>query len=199
MRGAGVLVVAALVLGACNGGDGGGADGTLPPPTETTVTTVPDYTVPAVIDVAYVEKVMAALDHVYGDAIRTLARERKITQDFLDRLAAIYGDRFFGLAQDAWVKDVARDLRDLHAAPGDPSTDVTSILRGEVACVVAAVTRDYSRTRSAPASSSSQHYIALVPSPDRRDPRNLNPTPWIMAYDGFTSSGNPPSDPCSGS
>jgi hypothetical protein len=62
-----------------------------------------------------VEKVMDALDHVYGDAIRTLAKERTITEPFLERLAAIYTPSEFGLVQDIWVKDLAEGLKGLRA------------------------------------------------------------------------------------
>lgn len=198
MWGARVVLVAVLLVGACNGGGGASVDDTLPPPVDTTSTTAVDYSVPALIDAAYVEKVMAALDRVYGDAIRTLAAERQITEDFLTRLAAIYGDRFFRLAQDAWVKDVAAGLPDLKPNPGDPVTKVSTVVRAEPTCVVAAVTRDFGATRTAPRPSPNQHYIAFVPKPPGRDPRALNPTPWIMSYDGFTSSGAPPVEPCSG-
>src|SRR5687767_16003456 len=101
------LLLAVALLGGCD--SGGRDDDTLPPPVSTSSTTV-DYSVPEVVDVAYVEKVMDALDHVYGDAIRTLARERTITEDFLSRLAAIYTPSEFGLVQDIWVKDLAEGL-----------------------------------------------------------------------------------------
>lgn len=198
MRGAGVLLVAVLVAGGCNG-DGGGAsvDDTLPPPVETTTTTVADYSVPAVIDAAYVEKVMAALDRVYGDAIRTLATERQITEQFLSRLAAIYGDKQFDLAQRAWVRDVADGLDDLRSPPGNPMTVVQRAVRLDADCMVAAVERTFRAARD-PVTSTPQKYIALVPKPEGRDPGSLNPTPWMMSYDGFVAepAGAEPESPC---
>lgn len=192
MWGARVVLVAALVVGACDGGGGASVDDTLPPPADTTSTTAVDYSVPAVIDVAYVEKVMAALDRVYGDAIRTLAAERQITEAFLTRLAAIYGDRFFRLAQDAWTKEVAADLRSVASAPGDPRTTVTSLLREDSTCVIAAVTRDFGPIRSIEPPSTPQRFVALVP----RTAGVSNPTGWVMAYDGWTTTGELPEEPC---
>lgn len=195
MRGAGVMLVAVLVA-ACNGG-GGRTEETLPPPVEVTTTTVVDYSVPAVIDVAYVEKVMAALDRVYGDAIRTLAAERQITEPFLSRLAAIYGDKQFDLAQRAWVRDVADGLDDLRSPPGDPTTVVQRTVRLDADCMVAAVERTFRAVRE-PVTSTPQKYIALVPKPPGRDPQSLNPTPWLMSYDGFVAepAGAEPASPC---
>lgn len=195
MRGAGLLLVAVL-MAACNGGDGPTVD-TLPPPVETTSTTVVDYAVPAVIDAAYVEKVMAALDRVYGDAIRTLAVERQITEPFLSRLAAIYGDKQFDLAQRAWVRDVADGLDDLQSPPGDPATVVQRAVRLDADCIVAAVERTFRAVRD-PVTSTPQKYVALVPRPEGRDPRSFNPTPWMMSYDGFVAepAGAEPASPC---
>lgn len=197
MRVARVVLVAALLLGACNGG-GEGTDDTLPPRPSSTDTTAPDYSVPAVIDVAYVEKVMAALDRVYGDAIRTLARERKITQDFLERLVAIYSPAEFEIAQRAWVQDIAAGLPGLKTQPGDPTTTVERSIQLDQSCVVVAVSRSFVATRTTSTTSTTQRFIALAPKQSDRDQRLLNPTPWMMAFDGFVSSpsGAEPESPC---
>jgi hypothetical protein len=186
------LLLAVVLLGGCSGGRDD--DDTLPPPASSTTTV--DYSVPAVIDAAYVEKVMEALDHVYGDAIRILARERQITKEFLEHLASIYGDRFFRLAQDAWVKDAAEGLVGLPARPGDPETTIQQLVRADSNCIVASVVRDFAPTRSTPQEKTPQRFIGLVPLPGDRDGAQINPTPWLMAYDGFTPDGSAPPDPC---
>jgi hypothetical protein len=197
MRVARVGLVAALLLGACNGGDGK-SDDTLPPRPSTTATTAPDYSVPAVIDVAYVEKVMAALDRVYGDGIRILARERKITQEFLEHLLAIYAPAEFEIAERAWVTDASRGFPGLKEQPGNPSTKVIRPIQLDMSCVVAAVDRSFSESRSTTTTAAPQRFVALVPKPPARDPRSLNPTPWVIAFDGFVSSpaGAEPETPC---
>lgn len=193
MRGGRLLLVAALLVGACDGGRGGSTDTTLPPRVSTTASTVPDYTVPAVIDVAYVEKVMAALDHVYGDAIRILARERRITQDFLEHLAAIYAPEEFEFAQRIWVHDVASGLQGLRADPGDPRTEIQRLVTTRSDCVLFAARRDFSRTRTTPDKPTPQWFVALklrsVATTDH------NPTPFVIAFDGFKPDGTEPS-PC---
>lgn len=194
MRGWRVLLAATLVLGACNGGRGGASDTTLPPRASTTASTAPDYSVPEVIDVAYVEKVMAALDHVYGDAIRILARDRQITQDFLEHLAAIYGERFFRLVQRSWSEEVRNGLTDVASAPGDPRADVVRLIRSDRQCIVAAVNRDFAAIRRSVPVNTPQRFIGLVPAGRRTNP--INPTTWILAYDGWNSDGSEPIDPC---
>jgi hypothetical protein len=169
----------------------------LPPaPAPTTATTAVSYAVPAQIDAAYVGRVMQALDHVYGDAIRIMARDRAVDEPFLKHLLALYTDRFFRLAQDAWVKESAMGLGTLAPQPGDPVTTVTHLLRAEPTCVVAEAVRDFGPIRTTPPEQPPHRYIALVPSAADRDPGHLNPTPWVMTYDGYTDDGSPPEDPC---
>ena len=188
------LVLAVALLGGCSGGRD---DDTLPPPAATSSTTV-DYSVPEVIDVAYVEKVMAALDHVYGDAIRTLAKERTITEEFLSRLAAIYTPKQFAFWQDVWVKDVADGIRGLRATPGDPKTLIQELVTATPTCVLARVDHDFAAVNEQADRTTPQEFIALVPS---ESPRQLNPTPWIISFDGYVASpaGAQPENPCDAS
>lgn len=186
------LVLAVALLGGCSGGRD---DDTLPPPAATSSTTVDD-SVPEVIDAAYVERVMAALDHVYGDAIRTLATERTITEDFLSRLAAIYTPSEFALAQDLWVKDLANGLRGLLTDPADPDTTIDRLLRSDRDCVVAAVTRRFAPTRDHADPITPQRFIGLIPKPESQPNGSINPTPWVISFDGFKDDGSEPSTPC---
>ncbi|MDQ3756591.1 MAG: hypothetical protein M3394_01920 [Actinomycetota bacterium] len=186
------LLLAVVLLGGCSGGRD---DDTLPPPASSSTTV--DYSVPAVIDVAYVEKVMEALDHVYGDAIRILAREREITPEFLEHLAAIYTEQEFRIAERAWVQDVAGGLPNLRHAPGDPATTVKEALRLDSHCVLIAVDRHFRQSRSNE-TDTPQKYLGLVPKVPNRDRQNLNPTPWMISFDGFVSEppGAVPESPC---
>ena len=202
-----LVVVVALVVGAaaCKRGSGseGGGDTTLPTVVETVPTTptsttpaVPSYEVPEVIDAAYVESVMKALDHVYGDAIRIMARDRALTEDFLRHLGAIYTDRFLNLALESWSQDVSNGLRDLPVNPGDPQTAVQRIVEASAACTVVEVRRDFSGFSTAPLPSRPQRFVAMIQKPRGRDALGVNPTPWIMTYDGFTQDGSVPDSPC---
>lgn len=186
------LLLAVVLLGGCSGGRG---DDTLLPPASSSTTA--DYSVPTVIDAAYVEKVMEALDHVYGDAIRILARERQITKEFLEHLAAIYTPNQFEFTQRIWVRDVASGLKGLRRNPGDPATQVQELLRADATCIVVRVNRDFSQTNEQVDQVTPQEYVALVPAPSTS---SLNPTPLILSFDGFvaTPEGAPPEQPCGG-
>jgi hypothetical protein len=188
------LVLAVALLGGCSGGRD---DDTLPPPATTSSTTA-DYSVPEVIDVAYVERVMAALDHVYGDAIRTLSTERTINEEFLNRLKAIYTRQQFAFWQDVWVKDAAEGLHGLRSEPGDPKTLFRELVIATPTCVLARVDRDFSSVNEQPDRPTPQEFIALVPAVSQQE---FNPTPWIISFDGYVSSpeGAQPEAPCDAS
>ena len=193
-----VVVAVGLFLGACGGGSSHTND-TLPPDTSsTTTTTTVSYDVPATIDAAYVTKVMQALDHVYGDAIRALKKSGKPDADFQARMAAIYDQHYYELTLELWGKGVAAGLTDIADPPGDPKTTVTKLIQGDSQCVVAAVDRDYQPLHNVPSRSQTGHFIALVPAPASRR-LAFNPTPWMLRYDGFRSDGSVPPSPCAAS
>ena len=84
--GVAAAVVAVGVAG-CGGDDSGAADG----PTASVPTVPPDpYAVPAVIDEAYVNRVLAALDQAVGDVVRMVVSTKSYPPDAIERLQALY-------------------------------------------------------------------------------------------------------------
>ena len=192
-----LLIVVALAFTTCSG-ESRGAHDTLPPPPPSSTTTTITYDVPATIDQAYVEKVMKALDHVYGDAIRELKQTGQADAQFQLKLGSIYADHYYRLALQGWAKEVTDGLRGIADKPGDPVTTITRLLRSDRECIVAEVKRDLQPLHSRPVIDTPQPYIALVPLPKERGVGSTNPTPWMMSYDGFRSDGSEPPDPCNG-
>ena len=206
-----LAVVAALLLATagCRRGDAP-ADGaeitipTVPGGAETmrdlpatTATSAPTYVVPDVIDTAYVETVMQALDHVLGDAIRLLVRQAgRVSDEFLNHLVALYTDKEFEFQQGLWLKETQKGVGNRPADPGDPITRIRQLVRADPDCVVIAVERDFSPTLRQPPIETPQPYIALVPASPGRDTLGANPTPWIMSFDGFMDDGSAPGAPC---
>src|SRR5438105_629499 len=82
-----LLVAMAAALGACKGSSEPlGPAATLPVGT----TTTSPYAIPAVIDEAYVNRVLAGLDHAVGDVTREVLSEGSVTSGVKSRLAALY-------------------------------------------------------------------------------------------------------------
>lgn len=179
---------------ACDGGAGGTED-TLPPE-ESTTTTVASYAVPDVIDAAYVGRVMQALDHVYGDAVRHLAQTRRVDEEFLKPLVAIHNPRIFGLVQDLWVKTQAHNFPFLSAAPADPLTRMDRLIRADRDCVLLEGDRDVTPLFTQEDATNHDRYVALVPLRPERNPDRINPTPWVINFVGQQSDGSAPPDAC---
>lgn len=192
MRRVSVVLVLLMVLAACRKPAPADPETTVPTAPATTTTTAVSFAVPPTIDAAYIQKVMAALDHVEGDAVRRVLGEGRLDERFVKSLAAIYGPQAGDLAQQNWLKVAGGHFELLTSPPGDPATTVQRIVAAEPTCVVFAARRDFSAMFKKPDPPGPQRYIGLVPLPPERNPDGENPTPWIMSFDGnFTDGAQP--------
>jgi len=192
-----LLLAAVLLASACSDGRASDDDpDTLPPPIEKPTSTTLSYAVPATIDVAYAQHVMRALDHVYGEAVRGLARSRVVDEEFLKPLVAIHNPRSFGLAQDGWVKLQARGFPGLRAAPLDPETRIERLLRADATCIVIEGDRSLAPLFEVDHPTNHHRFVALTPISADRNPSGFNVTPWTMNFDGQGPGGTLPEDAC---
>ncbi len=195
-----LAAVALLVAGACSPSAADKGSGvpsatvaTEPPRT----TTTNPYTMPAVIDVAYVSRVLAGLDAAVGDVVRIILRTRTIPREAYDRLRSLYGtDRKLQFAIDAFQEDMGRNFFGYKVDPGNRVTTVTQLLSVREACVFARISRDYSTVSPDPLTADIQ-WVALRPLDASRDPNKYNVTSWAYIYEGFPPSRTQPPDPCS--
>jgi hypothetical protein len=166
------------------------------PPT-TTTSVVPVDQVPAVIDVAYVQRVIDALDHVEGDAVRALVSAREPNRAFYERIRAIYLDPQFDRVQTSYGRSAAQEMVERRADPEDPVTMIDRIIKVNGDCVFAAVTRDFGPILKVPPTEERKKgYIGFGLKKPELDPSHGNPTAWMIGLDGTTSSGEEPSNPC---
>ena len=181
MRRVGVLL--AVLLHACSGGGSGGSPASTAP-------------APASGDEATVNRILAGLDGVTGDLQRILVKERRITTEVTDRLQAIYTGPELLNQIDAFRTDVANGLTGYKAVPGNRVTTVSRLITVSPICMFAEVTRDYSPITEGAAPRLRSLYVILVTKHEADDPRQLNPTPWAMLYDGVQADGSQPEDVC---
>lgn len=203
----------ALLASACSGGTAekgsAGANPTLatePPHSNPTLATVPPpttttnpYAVPAVIDVAYVNRVLAELDAVLGDVARLVVTTRTIPREAYDRLRAIYqSDEFLQIALDGFQLDIRDNFTGYKANLGNQRSIVSQLLTSKSNCIFARIERDYSAVGTSPSTSLSTQWISLKPLNSAQDPSHYNRTAWAYVYDGFPKSHSQPQDPCAG-
>lgn len=171
-----------LVLGACSSGGS-----SAPPPTAPAA---------GAEETATIDRVLAGLDGVMGDTQRILVRERRITPEVTERLRAIYVGPELLNQIDAFRADVANGLVGVKNPPGNRVTTVSRLITVSPICIFVEVTRDYAPVTAGAAPRPASLYVVLVTKSEGDDPRQLNPTPWAMLYDGVQVDGSQPEDVC---
>ncbi|MEA2973796.1 MAG: hypothetical protein QOG82_2254 [Actinomycetota bacterium] len=187
------LVVAALLASACGDKDEPlGPTATVP---QGTTTTNP-YAVPAVIDEAYVNRVLAGLDQAVGDLTRLIATSQALPPEVLERLRSIYIDEDqFQFEIQLFQSSLGRGFEGIRPDPGNRVTTVTELIHVAVECVFAKVDMDTSAVATTPNPAFRTRWIAIAPLPDERIALG-NVTGWGLIYEGFGPDGTAPSDPC---
>jgi len=190
------VVAAGLLVGACRDEEEPlGPTATLP---QGTTTTNP-YAVPAVIDEAYVNRVLAGLDQAVGDVVRLVVSSRTIPPEALDRLQAIYVGDALQLEVDNFQRDLFENFVGYRENPGNKTTTVTDLIEVSETCIFAQVNKDFSAVSFDPDPAFSTQWVALVPLESTRDPMNYNRTRWVYTYDGFRGDLSAPPNPCADS
>lgn len=194
-----LAVVGVMLLSGCASRSTGAAvpSATVPTAPALTTTTGP-YDRPPVIDAAYVNRVLAGLDAVYGDVTRMVVSTKRIPPEALARLRAMYDD-------DKAVDFNLNGIQDLLAAgmpgisqsPGNQVTTVVNLITTRSTCLFASAQRDFRAVgpNGLPAFSL---WVALVPLNPARDPAHYNATSWAFRYEGFPPDRTQPADPCTG-
>ena len=177
-----------LALAACRDSGGKEPDTTVPtaPSTSaTTATTALSFEVPPTIDMAYIQKVMNALDHVEGDIARHVAAKRALDEEFGRYMVALYADgESLQLTQQLWSGIAADGFALLRAQPGDPKTTVKRLIAARPDCIVVQADRDFFAAFNKPDPAASARYVGLIPLPPDRNLDRRNPTPWSIGFDG---------------
>jgi hypothetical protein len=202
-------VLAALALLASAACSSGGADkgsaganptvATDPPRTTTAAasptTTSNPYAVPAVIDAAYINKVLAGLDAVTGDVLRLILQTSTIPPEAYDRLKAVYVDPvLLQLRIDSFQRDIRERFRGYRPDPGNRVSTVSRIVTTRPTCIFVQIRRDYSAVGVS--SRIDTEWVGLTKHDPLRDPSGYNKTLWAMSYDGFPPDRSQPPDPC---
>lgn len=143
-----------------------------------------------------IDRILAGLDGVVGDAQRILAKERRITPEVTDRLKAVYVGPELLNQIDAFRADVDNGLSGLKNPPGNRVTKVSQLITVSSICVFAQVLRDYGPATAGAAPPPASMYVILVTKDEADDPHELNPTPWALLYDGVQADGAQPEDVC---
>jgi hypothetical protein len=149
-----------------------------------------------VIDEAYVNRVLAGLDHAVGDVTRIIVANRAITSEAADRLAALYVGDALVLKLQGYQNDVLRNFAGYKSPPGNKLTNVTDLIAVRSDCIFTKVTRDVSALSLQPDPRLSTLWVNLRPLDRTHDPKGYNGVGWAYAYEGFNEDLTSPPNPC---
>ncbi|MEO7836075.1 MAG: hypothetical protein ABIS21_00360 [Acidimicrobiales bacterium] len=174
------------------------ADPTVPTTTEeTTTTAAPDpFAVPEVIDEAYVNKVLAALDQVDGEALRRVVTNGTVQIEVSSMVRAIYNDPQFEQELGGLFKVFAEGLEPFKNPPGNRRRTVTRFGTGSPECIFTEVHSDFSAVLKAPPPDppGEVEIVTLRPTQTGADPENHNPTPWSVSNSEVIKTGEVPAE-----
>ncbi len=185
----GLVLLVSLSAGGCSRGEGGEA------PTEavqqleatTPVTAVPTapmgsaappadpYAVPAVIDAAYVNRVMAAIGKVRVRS-RTHILNGRFDSETESYIRSVYG----GVSLEFGLRNAADEAlaprRDIRKDPVPSTVAVNDIKRSTSSCIWFLASVDDKANQLSPSNPGRIEYVLRSQEHDR----DLNPTPWVI-------------------
>ncbi len=110
----------------------------------TTTAAADPWAVPSTITPAYLDRVLAELDHIDGEAFRDARAHNAITARFIQLEQAIRAGQFnLHFEETAISQEVAIRWVNIKADPGDRRITIKSILASPQPCVLAAVDIDF--------------------------------------------------------
>jgi hypothetical protein len=165
----------------------------VPIPTSTATTNVPSTTttvpdtriVPRTITVAYVDAVLAKLNHVYGDATRSVVAAKKLTVPAIEDISAIYSVELGANEQLLFARSIATGQSSFRRVPGDPVTKVRKLIFASRSCIYARVRTDSDPALKHPVKPAADEFMGLRRVPFGQG-QGRNQTTWILFFDGET-------------
>ena len=160
----------------------------LPPTTAATTRASPPTTapnpdvIPPVITAAYVNAVFAVLNHIYGNATRSLRSAHTVTPEVKEDLRAIFNDPLYGEQIQAATLSLNGAVNNVRSNAGDGTTVVTKLITATPSCVFVETETDLSSVLVDPTPSAASEYYKLSLKQSSADPHDLNPTPWSFAF-----------------
>jgi len=148
-----------------------------------TIAAVDPFAIPAVIDAAYVDRVLAALHTLVGNALRDVLASRRVEISAYNSLAQVYNSPQLEVEVQS-LSDVLTDDPALYRQPpGDRRVAVQSVALATPSCIVVIVESDFSDVAVSPPPRDPAliGMVALVPASAAVRAKGENPTPWSIA------------------
>ena len=171
-----------------------------PPTTVAPMTTAPagpnPDIVPTVITPAYVDAVFKLLNHLNGDATRSLVSSMAVGPPVTEDLEAVYATPLLTQEMQAARQAVGSVTANVRRPPGDIITTVERLISSSSTCIFVQTTSDFSQVLLKPTPPAASEYWRLSRKGPSDDPRKLNPTPWMLTFNAVFLKPTTISDQC---
>jgi hypothetical protein len=149
-----------------------------------------------VITPAYVDAVFKVLNHINGNAVRSLVATRQITPTVQTNLRAIYNDPLYVAEVNIARESIAGILTNVRRPPGDRLTTARKLIAASPACVFVETNTDLSEVLIHPTKPAAAEYYRLSRKQTNADPGRLNPTPWALSFNATYTTPTTIPDQC---
>ncbi len=202
-----VLLVLALVAGACSGDDdtGSAANTSIPDKTTTSSTTTqPDTVSPDVIptdesriDEAYVQAVVDAHMALGLEALVLTMDAGLVDEAVTDLLSDIHTDESAIDTANGLAAAAIGDFAGIRESPGPLQAEVLEVRSGTAACLIIEVRVDESASLVDPIDNSAKRtFIEFNPASEGQKASGLNFTAWVLHQFPVTFDGSVPEFAC---
>ena len=193
-----------MVLAACASGGGALPDAeptttpsvpsSVPTSSDTTPPAADPYAIPDVIDAAYVNRVLAALYRIDGDALREVLGSMVVGRAPIDLMAQAFSSPQLEVKLEDLMLVLDDDPAIYKVPPGDRRVTVESLALVSPTCIVALVKSDFSDVvvNPAPRDPGKVGLVVLVPVSDTVRANGVNPTPWSISLARLIGRNDPP-------
>jgi hypothetical protein len=151
------------------------------------------YRAPAAIDEAYVERVLNALYHVEGDAVRLMIDARGMSPEAERLLRSLYTQESVQPVLDSYRSEAAAGFPTARSPLGDVTIDVDRLFTATPSCIFASGRRDFSRANTVQVDPNLVDFVWLVPA---EPGQTANPTPWRIQRQTYRTDGLEERDQC---
>jgi hypothetical protein len=190
------LAIVPVLAAACGGSTASaGAGATVPHAAPTSTTSADPYAVPSPITVAYVQRVLDALEAINNQATLIMVQQRSLTPEAARLFRSVSSADEFRAQTQILLDQLDHGLPNYRPHPGPVRDTVVRLAFASNSCIFVAANRDYSAllTSLPPAH---QFYFALRRALPQDDPTHVNTTNWVVAFLGHNSDESQPEDTC---
>jgi hypothetical protein len=190
------LAIVPVLAAACGGTTASAGPGATVPRAASTSTTPTDpYAIPSPITVAYVQRVLDAIEAINNQATLIIVQQRSLIPEAARLFRSVSTAKEFGDQTQILLDQLDQGLPNYRPNPGPVRDTIIRLVSASGSCIFVGANRDYSALLTS-VPPPHQFYFELRRSQPEDDPTHVNATNWVVAFLGHNSDESQPEDTC---